>query len=63
MANDDVGLDGLGPGDRNYKEPDTGECNGEPDCLEGIGCEPNFSETDISESDMIGLTTFQLFHR
>jgi len=59
--NDDVGLDGIGPGDLNYNGPDAGECNGEPDCEEGIGCEPNFSETDISESDMIGLTTFQLF--
>ena len=61
IPNDDLGLDGIGPGDLNYTGPDIGECNGEPDCLEGIGCEPNFSETDISESDMIGLTTFQLF--
>ena len=59
--NDDVGLDGIGPGDLNYSGPDEGECNGEPDCAEGLGCEPNFGETDISESDMIGLTTFQLF--
>ena len=59
--NDDVGLDGIGPGDLNYSGPDEGECNGEPDCAEGRGCEPNFGETDISESDMIGLTTFQLF--
>jgi|TARA_B110000263_G_scaffold104545_1_gene91286 hypothetical protein len=59
--NDDVGLDGIGPGDLNYNGPDEGECNGMPDCVEGLGCEPNFSETDISESDMIGLTTFQLF--
>ena len=59
--NDDVGLDGIGPGDLNYSYADIGECNGEPDCVQGVGCEPNFGETDISESDMIGLTTFQLF--
>ena len=37
------------------------ECNLKPDCVEGVGCEPNFGETDISESDMLGLTTFKLF--
>ena len=59
--NDDVGLDGVGPADANWSGPDEGECNGVPDCQEGVGCEPNFDETDISESDMIGLTTFDLF--
>ena len=59
--NDDVGLDGVGPNNSNYFGPDEGECNGVPDCVEGVGCEPNIDETDISESDMIGLTTFQLF--
>ena len=62
VTNDDVGLDGVGPNDINYNGPDEGECNNRPDCIEGIGCEPNFGETDISESDMIGLTSFKLFH-
>ncbi|RPH97050.1 MAG: hypothetical protein EHM72_14030, partial [Calditrichaeota bacterium] len=57
---DDVGLDGVGPMDINYDGPDTGECNHRPDFLEGLGCEPNFAITDISESDMLGLTTFRL---
>ena len=63
--NDDVGLDGVGPNNANYlpggPDDDGSECNGVPDCIEGVGCEPNIDETDISESDMIGLTTFQLF--
>ena len=63
IVNDDVGLDGIGPSDINYTGPDSDgtECNQQPDCEVGIGCEPNFGETDVSESDMIGLTTFQLF--
>ena len=56
---DDVGLDGVGPMDLNYMGPDEGECNHKPDFLEGVGCEPNFAATDVSESDMIGLTTFR----
>ena len=64
-VNDDVGLDGVGPNNLNYwpdgPDADGTECNGVPDCVEGVGCEPNIDETDISESDMIGLTTFQLF--
>ncbi|MBV67979.1 MAG: hypothetical protein CMG26_06450, partial [Candidatus Marinimicrobia bacterium] len=62
-VNDDVGLDGVGPGDIAYSGPDSDgtECNGQPDCSPGVGCEPNFGETDVSESDMIGLTTFRLF--
>ena len=62
-VNDDVGLDGVGPGDLSYDGPDSDgtECNGQPDCSPGLGCEPNFGETDVSESDMIGLTTFRLF--
>ena len=61
-VNDDLGLDGVGPGDLAYDGPDADgtECNGVPDCVTGVGCEPNFNETDVSESDMIGLTTFQL---
>ncbi len=58
---DDVGLDGVGPADLNYEGPDEGECNHKPDFLEGIGCEPNFAATDVSESDMVGLTSFTLF--
>jgi len=60
FAGDDVGLDGVGPGDLNYHGPDADgtEGNHKPDLLEGIGSEPNFGYTDISESDMLGLTSF-----
>jgi hypothetical protein len=61
-AGDDVGLDGVGPTDLNWTEPDEGEGNHRPDFVEGIGSEPNFAAVDISESDMLGLTTFSLFH-
>ena len=63
-AGDDIGLDGVGPNDLNYTGPDAdgSECNHRPDFLEGYGCEPNFAVLDISESDMIGLTSFSLFH-
>ena len=57
----DVGLDGVGPMDINYHGPDEGECNHRPDFVEGVGCEPNFAATDITESDMVGLTSFHLF--
>lgn len=62
-AGDDVGTDGVGPGDLNYTAPDEDgtECNHKPDFTEGIGSEPNFAEVDVSESDMLGLTTFQLY--
>ncbi len=56
---DDVGLDGVGPFDLNYNGPDEGECNHKPDFVEGIGCEPNFAATDVTESDMLGLTSFR----
>lgn len=59
---DDVGLDGIGPADLNYPGPDQGECNHKPDYVEGLGCEPNFNATDVTESDMLGLTAFSLFH-
>jgi len=59
-AGDDVGLDGVGPSELNYTGPDPGECNHKPDYTED-GCEPNFAATDVSESDMVGLTSFQLF--
>ena len=57
----DVGLDGVGPLEINYTGPDQGEGNHRPDYVESIGCEPNFAVTDVTESDMIGLTSFQLF--
>jgi hypothetical protein len=59
-AGDDVGLDGVGPYDTNYTGPDADgtECNHKPDYQEGVGSEPNFATTDISESDMLGLTSF-----
>jgi hypothetical protein len=59
---DDVGLDGVGPGDLNYNGPDEGEANHKPDYQQGVGSEPNFNATDVSESDMIGLTSFRLFN-
>lgn len=58
---DDVGLDGVGPGELNYTGPDEGECNHKPDRNEAGDAEPNFAETDVSESDMVGLTSFRLF--
>jgi len=60
---DDIGLDGVAPGDLNYYGPDADgtECNHMPDMLEGLGAEPNFGLTDISESDMLGLQSFHLF--
>jgi len=57
----DVGLDGVGPLEINYTGPDEGEGNHRPDYVESVGCEPNFAATDVSESDMVGLTSFQLF--
>ncbi|NOX90719.1 MAG: hypothetical protein GXO77_17095, partial [Calditrichaeota bacterium] len=56
---DDVGLDGVGPFDLNYTGPDEGEGNHKPDFKEGVGCEPNFAVTDVTESDMLGLTSFR----
>jgi len=55
---DDVGLDGVAPGEENYNGPDADgtECNHKPDL--GVGyAEPNFGWTDVSETDMLGLTT------
>ncbi|MBD3288903.1 hypothetical protein GF337_08885, partial [candidate division KSB1 bacterium] len=60
FAGDDVGLDGVGPTELNYYGPDQGECNHKPDRAEGRA-EPNFAETDVTESDMVGLTSFLLF--
>ena len=60
---DDIGIDGVAPGELNYTGPDVdgSEGNHKPDFLEGVGCEPNFNTTDVSESDMVGLTTFRMF--
>ena len=59
-AGNDVGLDGVGPGDVNYTGPDADgtEGNNKPDFKEGVGSEPNFASTDVDESDMLGLTSF-----
>jgi hypothetical protein len=60
---DDIGIDGVGPGELNYDGPDDdgSECNHQPDFQEGVGCEPNYNTTDVSESDMVGLTAFRMF--
>jgi hypothetical protein len=60
-SGDDVGLDGVGPSELNYTGPDEGECNHKPDYDGANGCEPNFGKTDVSESDMVGLTSFQMY--
>ena len=60
---DDLGTDGVGPGELNYTGPDLdgSECDHRPSMVEGVGAEPDFGETDISESDMLGLTMFDMF--
>jgi len=54
----DVGRDGKGPFDLEYPGPDEGEADGIP-----TPGEPNFDELDVDESDMIGLTGFDLSSR
>lgn len=53
----DTGADGVYADDRTFGsgEPDTGENDGVP-----TPGEPNFNQTDITESDQIGLTGFKL---
>lgn len=51
----DKGADGIGPNDAGYDGPDTGEGDGRP-----TAGEPNFDQTDINESDQIGLTGFKM---
>ncbi|MEM6286984.1 MAG: hypothetical protein AAF845_07490 [Bacteroidota bacterium] len=53
----DTGADGVFADDRTFGtgEPDTGERDGIP-----TAGEPNFDQTDITESDQIGLTGFKL---
>jgi hypothetical protein len=53
---DDTGADGLLPGHPDYPGPDLGENDGVP-----THGEPHFDETDISETDMLGLTSFCLY--
>jgi len=62
FVGDDVGIDGVGPGDLNYYGPDLDgtECNHKPDFIATKG-EPNFGPQDVGESDMVGLTSFLLF--
>ena len=62
-AGDDVGTDGVGPTELNYNGPDSdgSEGNHRPDYTEGLGCEPDFASTDVTESDMLGLTSFNLY--
>lgn len=62
FVGNDVGIDGVAPGDLNYDGPDADgtECNHQPDFVDVKG-EPNFGPLDISESDMVGLTSFLLF--
>ena len=50
QLNDDLGKDGVGPFDPQYKGRDEGEGDGLPT----LG-EPNFDKTDKDESDQIGL--------
>lgn len=54
--NNDVGRDGVGPFDPQYRGPDEGEGDGVP--TDG---EPNFDRTDIDESDMVGLTSLSIY--
>jgi len=61
--NDDVGLDGKGPNELGYLGPDADgtEGNGRPDLQIGVGSEPDFGLVDVTETDMLGLTSFRLF--
>ncbi len=64
-AGDDVGTDGVAPGELNYFGPDAdgSECNHRPDYSFIVGGgEPDFNNTDVSESDMVGLTAFRMFN-
>ncbi|MBN1782334.1 hypothetical protein JW948_14465 [bacterium] len=53
--NDDLGADGLGPGDPDYPGPDTGEANGKP-----TTGEPNFDGLDPDEFLPVLTTGFVL---
>ncbi len=62
FAGDDVGLDGVAPSEMNYTGPDDDgtECNHKPDIYAGYA-EPNFGWTDVTETDMLGLTTLLFY--
>jgi hypothetical protein len=63
-VNDDVGLDGIAPEELHYPGPDADgtEGNGKPDLnLGSLLSEPNFGMTDVTESDMLGLTAFRMW--
>lgn len=53
---DDMGKDGLAPGSKDYPGADEGEGDGIP-----TAGEQHFDQTDIDESDMLGLTSFWLY--
>jgi hypothetical protein len=53
---DDTGADGLAPGTRGYPGPDFGEGDGQL-----TSGEPHFDKTDIDETDMLGLTSCNLY--
>ncbi len=53
---DDTGADGLAPGVRGYPGPDVGEGDGRL-----TSGEPHFDKTDIDETDMLGLTSVNLY--
>jgi len=53
---DDTGADGLLPGHPKYPGPDMGEADGRPS-----PGEPHFDKTDIDETDMLGLTSCNLY--
>ncbi|MBN1780828.1 hypothetical protein JW948_06875 [bacterium] len=63
FAGDDVGIDGFGPNELGWRPEmkDEGETDGRPSYKNADQCEPNFNATDVTESDMLGLTAFQLF--
>jgi hypothetical protein len=64
-AGDDVGTDGVAPGELNYFGPDAdgSEGNHRPDYSYVVGGgEPDYNNTDVSESDMVGLTAFRMFN-
>ena len=56
---DDVGLDGVDPVDDQYTGADQGEGDGVPTTGSGkdFPGEPNIDKTDVSETDLIGLTS------
>lgn len=56
---DDVGLDGVDPIDDQYTGADFGEGDGLPTSGSGTDFpgEPNIDKTDVSETDLIGLTS------